>query len=411
MGNDPRNPKQKISWRQAIIGSIVFLIFAVGIYFTSENKGTPPANTTPLAEQNHESQTNKSIENDQKTKTSAPSNQQTFNLIDIDMISETTGWKFATSKRTVDILKTIDGGEHWKVMKTITGGYPGMTSAFFLNPQTGWIGYTPNKGSHQIHLLFTQDGGKTWGQTNFKDKGRIIQIHFLDSKNGWVLISPGLAAGSERIEWFHTHDGGQNWTSTAIGMPQQSDSTIPFGGDKTGFRFINETTGWLTGFDASGKPYLFATHDGGKTWERDSLPVPQSMESAWMTTFPPVFFTKKDAVLPVRISSDKHNISMLYYTTHNAGESWEVSGQIEQKPGSRRLVYDFLDLNHWYAADGNHFYFSADQGKHWIREKLGAPAVEATTDLEFVSPQTGWLVYNQTSLYKTTDRGETWERQ
>jgi photosystem II stability/assembly factor-like uncharacterized protein len=57
------------------------------------------------------------------------------------------------------VLKTTDGGGHWKRLKT--GTTKGLTAVCFVDRTHGWV--AGSKGA----LLRTTNGGKTWTAPDF----------------------------------------------------------------------------------------------------------------------------------------------------------------------------------------------------------------------------------------------------
>jgi photosystem II stability/assembly factor-like uncharacterized protein len=94
-----------------------------------------------------------------------------------------------------------------------------------------------------------------------------VSVTFVSSEEGWVLgMTP--CAGGECTAILRTTDGGQTWT--AVGAPATSISQGPLRPGSTpgiiGLRFADPRDGWAYG------PDLWATHDGGSSWQRVTIP-------------------------------------------------------------------------------------------------------------------------------------------
>lgn len=92
---------------------------------------------------------------------------------------------------------------------------------------------------------------------------------FISADEGWVLGS--TACGSDRCPVIaHSIDGGRTWARTEA--PATTLSTAPGLADPTtgiaGIRFADRQHGWAYG------PELWATRDGGRTWDEMPLPAP-----------------------------------------------------------------------------------------------------------------------------------------
>ena len=74
---------------------------------------------------------------------------------------------------------------------------------------------------------------------------------------------------------------------------------LPFGGRKSGIQFLNASTGWITGtVGANDLAWLYVSHDGGATWNHQSLPLPPGVPSAQLSLGSPTFFSGTEAFFP-----------------------------------------------------------------------------------------------------------------
>ncbi|MBC8496825.1 MAG: hypothetical protein H8D37_04115, partial [Chloroflexi bacterium] len=136
-----------------------------------------------------------------------------------------------------------------------------------LNELSGWgIGHHPlEEGSD--HILFTNDGGQTWGDRTPPEptptdalETKTAWGYFADEQMAWVIYAP---AGSpppigDQYVWF-TRDGGVSWdVSSALPLLGLEAYFVP-----EGFAFINEEQGWLLVHVDAGMShdysYLFVT--------------------------------------------------------------------------------------------------------------------------------------------------------
>jgi photosystem II stability/assembly factor-like uncharacterized protein len=89
-------------------------------------------------------------------------------------------------------------------------------------------------------------------------------VTFVSVQAGWVLGTAPCAAGS-CLTLLRTVDGGHSWV--AVPAPATAFSAdVGSGHGAREVRFATPQDGWLFG------PELWATHDGGATWSRVSLP-------------------------------------------------------------------------------------------------------------------------------------------
>ncbi len=171
-----------------------------------------------------------------------------FTLYSVSFPSATNGW--AVGDNGV-IRHTTNGGTTWN-QYVISGVSSLLSSIFFLNATTGWIG-----GSFPAIMLSTTDGGTTWNdQSSTLDPGEDIEdVYFIDQQKGWLAgYNVPHSTGVGVIQ--HTTDGGATWSN-------QTSGTGEF---LTAVAFVNASQGWVTG--TSG--LILETTNAGSTWNTDS---------------------------------------------------------------------------------------------------------------------------------------------
>lgn len=328
-------------------------------------------------------------------------------LLSLHMIDASTGW--ALSKHTV--LRTTDGGVHWQ---NVTPPGATLTQSSIADFRTASIASiaTPQGNAASTQVLHTADGGQTWQQAAIQMPFP-RQISFIDPQHGWVLAAvrpPGGAA--EPVGVFRTTDGGKTWVNvaTALFADTTPPGRLPYGGQKTEMRFLDASTGWVTGtVSLSNLAWLYVTHDGGSTWQQQSLLMPQGVPSARLSILSPTFFSAADGILPVIFSNvtTDSDIATAIYATHDGGKTWQSTTPI---PAALRIL-GFADMQHWWATDGTMLYSTGDGGNHWIKISPGAN-FKNIAQLDFVSDKVGWAISStplgSSFLLKTVDGGRTW---
>jgi photosystem II stability/assembly factor-like uncharacterized protein len=137
-------------------------------------------------------------------------------------------------------------------------------------------------GAHG-HIIYSDDGGKTWTQASVPVRSTLLDIDFVNAEQGWAVGHEGVI--------LHTADGGKTWelqydglrygkeglafyTKLAEEHPDdqiyqdligEMEFAIEQGADKPFFsvKFYDEKHGHAAG--AYGM--IVVTFDGGKTWE------------------------------------------------------------------------------------------------------------------------------------------------
>lgn len=332
---------------------------------------------------------------------------QVATITSLHMIDATTGWAIAGKA----LLRTADGGNHWRDVTPAGHALVSGSAAQFLTASLAWVAI-PQAGAPTTELFHTGDGGQSWQQSTVQARF-VRQLTFIDAQRGWMLVGTANAAGAaEIVSVIRTTDGGKTWLNLATALP--SDATppghLPYGGQKTGMRFVNASTGWVTGtVFANGLAWLYVTHDGGSTWNQQTLPLPTNVPPAQFWTQPPTFFSATDGLLPVRFADALTNkdIAAVIYVTHDGGMTWHTTTPVFAALSSS----DFLDMQRGWLTDGTHLFVTSNGGQHWAKLPPSANFTRITL-LDFVSQTTGWAIGHQGAgssfLLKTTDGGQTW---
>lgn len=393
--------KHTSAFRGSLLATILFmalLLAACGSSTTTGNgnAGTPTATTaatgtTPTA----------TTPGNTATPVAQGTPAANFAFKEMRMITTTDGWALTDSA----VLKTADGGAHWVNAGPLTTQIKNPV-ADFMNMQNAWIAATlpNNTNPNAIQVLRTQDSGQNWQSWSTSvlttDAASMVgdAPHFVNTRDGWVEIvtNGGPAAGSESVEIFATTNGGQNWSLIANTL--SGNSGLPNGGLKSGISFKYALNGWATGGDYSYYPWLYVTHDGGHTWQKQGLPPNTAIFD--MTT-PPVFFGNA-GIMPVTVSNNGSSSGTMIYVTNNGGQTWM---QASSTPASfqAQTVYA-IDAQHAWAVDMNGLLYATSDGGHtW--QKLLTSSLHMT-QLSFVDDSNGWALGS--TLLHTTDGGHTW---
>jgi photosystem II stability/assembly factor-like uncharacterized protein len=236
----------------------------------------------------------------------------------------------------------------------------------FVNKDTGWA--CGDLGA----IIKTTNGGSSWtvSQTN-----TTIPILKVRSYNGQVVIASGYGGTILR-----SIDEGENFTQVISNVS----------GDLWGLQIINDTLGWACGTSNS----LIKTTDGGQSWQ--IVITPGYTGSLWATEFLNGnygFIAGDGKVL----------------RTTNGGVNWEIIQAGDSYP---LYSIDIIDSLHIAAAGyggtsyrGKNIY-SSDAGSTWVD---GGPLTfEAVNCIQYLNPDTGYIVMSEVGLWKTTNHGQNW---
>lgn len=237
------------------------------------------------------------------------------------LLTPQVGWALAGP----GLMWTTDGGSHWKNITPPLRRGEHIASVFFLNAQDGWalLSGTGEKGSDEprFDLAVTNNAGTKWSivpvvifdlnprQTILEGSG---QVDFVDPLHGWLNLDVASSPNFRLAMLIETDDGGETW------------SRPPHGPGVTGdLRFTSSTDGWLAG--GPGNQFLYATHDGSKSWRKVSLSPPPQVGGAIYPTFAsaPVFVDGERGFVPVNYSGSPGTPSKLViYATADGGKTW-----------------------------------------------------------------------------------------
>jgi photosystem II stability/assembly factor-like uncharacterized protein len=325
----------------------------------------------------------------------------------IQMVDAQNGWSITTA----NVLRTMDGGATWYNVTPSTGSLLGYgIGASFLNANVGWVLIgDPQNPLNTGTLHHTSDGGLHWVEygTPFGNG----ELHFLDERNGWVMIVAGAAAGNMPVLFYQTTDGGANWKQVYNNLPGDpgEQNSLPVSGIKSGFTPVSMQEAWVTGQTyAPNVVYLYHTTDSGHTWVAVDPKLPFGGEAQYLT-HPPVFFGSKIGLLPTMAGSE--GAGTFFFITQDGGATWTTGAGV---PGSGWT--SIVSPNDVFVFFSGVIFVSHDATQTWTSITPNV-TLDSNTVLgfQFIDTQTGWIVLSDanghTSLYKTTDGGQTWAAQ
>ncbi len=340
--------------------------------------------------------------------TSAAVNAAAQQMQSLAMFDALHGW--ATMQRSV--LRTDDGGAHWQDV-TPQAAQPAAERivAAYLNASTAWVAVVI-QNALTTTIYHTSDGGRSWQSASVQAPGiGIVQMVFINAQDGWLLANAGMTTNAEAVTIWRTTDGGQHWRQTTSVSESSAHEAglLPLSGNKSGLAFLNASTGWAAGSEqTAASVWLYVTHDGGATWQRQTLPLPTGSSSAQIATLPPRFFNAREGVLPVNIYT-AGAARLYFYTTHDGGKSWQYGAPL---PGSV-ITWSFISTSQGYATDRSMLYVTRDGGQHWSDEQVGG-AFSDVIQLDFISPTLGWALRlaepAATHILRTSDGGQSWSQ-
>jgi photosystem II stability/assembly factor-like uncharacterized protein len=306
----------------------------------------------------------------------APATLVEQTIDEFQLVTSQQGWAL----RDDQLLWTPDGGENW-ISRSPADLGGNTLGAFFLDTEHGWLASANSEdGSWQI--LNTQDGGQSWSAVTlpvdpltigFAEK---VHFDFLDSQTGWAAVKLGSSSAFSLGVLFATTDGGQTWQTR----------TLPIGEP---VKFVDALNGWTAGGASGGE--LYTTRDGGLTWQ-DAAFLDNSARTVFYGL--PEFSDAKNGQVAVTIV-EPGQPRLEYYRTQDGGQTWEISGLIaidpENEPGMM-LPTALLGDQNIIAVDEslNRLFASGDQGI-LPSQPQAASLPEGVVEINFISALEGWV--------------------
>lgn len=258
-------------------------------------------------------------------------------------------------------------------------------------------------------VLKTEDGGHTWSniysiKSPTESKYRIRGLCFVDSQVGYLIVGGRLFGGY----LLHTNNGGETWEE--VGIIKSESDRVSF---ETCF-FVDNSHGWAVGLSWPGgwggtdertPAYVgtvFATQDGGRTWERQLLNLPNNyLPDGTRWSIRDVLFTDINTGWLVGDAG-------VIFRTADGGQKWSLA----KAENVDYQSVNFLNNQFGYATNryGNSSWgvaITSDGGQQW--KLLNESFVHGTWPVSavFVTPDHGFAV--SLKLYETTDRGKRWK--
>ena len=324
------------------------------------------------------------------------------------MFSPSNGWALSTQA----VLFTRDGGKSWT---NVTPPRVTITSdaiADFYAANLAWVATPPV--NNIINIYHSVNEGKSWTTSSITVNAGTTaasQLFFIDPQHGWVLSPTAVQNGSESVVIYRSTNGGSTWREVSVAQPDNPPSAahvLPFSGDKEGISFVNDTTGWVAGtVPKSDTVWLYVTHDGGSTWQQQSLSLPPNVKGAQITTLAPRFFSSRNGILPVLLLASNGSRTVDFYQTTDGGNTWRSTSTLTLSS----VIRSFVNLKEGWATDDANLYTTRDGGHTWTKLNPNVN-LKGVTHLDFVTSRVGYAISGVNNgspfLLQTTDGGNTW---
>ncbi len=234
---------------------------------------------------------------------------------DIYFTDPTNGW----ASQDTWIYRTTNGGVTWTTNLTNSGAH--FRSIGFATAQIGFAGNL-GVGSYDAAvtdtnvLYATHDGGVTWANVDgFAEAGMkgLCSIFVLDSQH---IYGGGRVRGPAYV--IKSGDGGNTWTIVNLTAMGVMNGIMDI-------HFMDQLNGWVVGMDTnsySSPPYygrIARTTDGGNTWTT-VLTTTVASSYFWKMAWP------STNIGYVSLQQNGSFDSVIFYKTTDGGNTWVSNG-------------------------------------------------------------------------------------
>jgi len=317
-------------------------------------------------------------------------------------------------------------GLQWRLIGPFRGGRVTAVAGVAGDPHTYYIG-TPGGG-----VWKTTDGGRVWHPIS--DQIRVPSIGALAvSASDANLIYAGTGEQTRGKGMFRSSDGGASWTSAgledvpyiqAILVDPHNPDIVVAGTNALGFQVL-----WrpLPKSAATANRGIFRTEDGGKTWKKvyggdsnlgvfDMCADPDNPSTMYASVYiPEPAGAKPETVATSGSGKPAEKPTSEIIKSTDGGVTWspmETKGLPEKARGRLGIsVAAGTGGKRLYLIVEQGFYRSDDGGANWYQSTkdpriIGSPYFSRI----FSDPRNPDLLYvAQTSMYRSTDGGKTFE--
>ena len=354
-------------------------------------------------------------------------------------------WSLAPSDLGGAVLRSADGGRHWRLVLARRPGFFGLVAGFFLGPNRAWAidQHQHADGQGETTTVFgTSDGGRTWRQSrplpgDLSSCCTILtdQVYFADAAHGWLLREgPGTAPSGPTkllVMLWRTFDGGRDWTR--VPSPALPLQNLPLPGLMSPcgaaapprIVFANAQTGWITnGACGTGvaRPRVWRTTDGGSRWSATALPAPPGGWGDWPGTLgapaggvdvgvPHLVAARRvrAVLVPVRVGAT----GLVIERSADVGRTWHVVSRMAAGASEGNSDpagwFHVVNGHDWLVTAPGEVFETVNAGRTWSATRssvsLAAPA-------SFTSLSSGFVQGSGTvAALATHDGGRTWTAQ
>lgn len=295
------------------------------------------------------------------------------------------------------LLRTADGGATWRAAAPPAMVLEGPASATFIDADAGWL-VAADDTPGVMTFAATVDGGLRWQMrplqlfTPNDPAGQVsaISMHWLDRTIGWLAVRQLTSSNFKLGTLFATQDGGMTWQRRSL----------PGGGQ---IYFVSAATGWTTG--GPNDDTLYRTDDGGHTWKPESLPYVEDVALGGRHHDLPLFSADGRHGVVAVVSTTATSPHIAWYVTDDGGAHWTFG--MEVAPAELGAPAETVDAGAWLMASTGLPLHLPRLPSPVYRQAAGA-ASNGLSHVLMITPREGWAGAAHGDLLHTHDGGWTW---
>lgn len=257
----------------------------------------------------------------------------------------------------------------------------------------GWVVGSETGGYGLIY--HTEDSGTTWtrqGNASQIPTSALNDVAAVNENTAWVVGTP--SDGYAVI--VKTTDGGENW------VRQGSTDNLP-NIELDGVDAFDGQTAWVAGDSGT----VLKTTDGGATWTDLSPDIPDSV------VFGMVDVVNQNHDIIWAGGEDYTYATHVAYLSTDGGQTWEDKLEGWFVDSETYAIIDIAAFNEevvWAVGSGGGGYISSDCGETWTDTEVPI-AWYHVNGVSPVSADIAFIACDNDNVFKTTDRGTTWQQQ
>ena len=317
------------------------------------------------------------------------------NIADVEFVTPKIGFLTSSTgqfdQEPARVQRTTDGGHSWHDV--------------WHRPSTSlsWIAFADRLHGYvggRNFILRTDDGGRTWTSSRVSlprglTKWTLLAPRFVTPSLGFAVTDP---ASFEGPVFLQTTDAGRHWQR--VGGPRFVRSVD----------FVSATTGFALG------TILYRTDDGGRSWRPIGAP-----RVAYTLAAVDFLDAKNGFVAGGSPAVTEHGPSQAVFATTDGGKTWQrrfvnPHSGFSAAGGNPFVELRFTDARHGWARTGlckccpsgpcgGDLYVTRDGGRVWSRRWHGL-------QLSTVGTRFAWATaacdFQCGLVWRTTDAGRTW---